>query len=68
MRERAGTKSHEMDSDDVGERRPKVGKRPYVPTKAEVDELCSCPLPDLVSALRGMSVDIEEASETVYVP
>ena len=29
----------EVDGEDLGERRPKVGKRPYTHTKAEVDEL-----------------------------
>ena len=28
----------ESDGDDLGERRPRVGKRPYTTTKAEVEE------------------------------
>ncbi len=28
----------EFDGEDLGERRPKIGKKPYTPTKAEVDE------------------------------
>ena len=28
----------EVDGDDLGERQPRIGRRPYTPTKAEVDE------------------------------
>ena len=28
----------EVDGEELGERRPKIGRRPYTPTKAEVDE------------------------------
>jgi hypothetical protein len=28
----------EVDGEELGERRPKIGRRPYIPTKAEVDE------------------------------
>ena len=28
----------EVDGEDLGERRPKIGRRPYTPTRAEVDE------------------------------
>ena len=55
----------EVDGDDLGKGRPRVGKRPYTPTKAEVEERNPIHVHDrswCPSCVAG--TDIEAAPET----